>query len=322
MSGPAPAVAAVRVAVRRAVADLPADARIGVALSGGPDSLALAAAVAFERPGCVTALVVDQCWYDGSAAVCARAAAQAAALGAAAVVLAGPAPRQEAAARDARYAALLAAAEERGLAVVLLGHTADDQAETVLLALLRGSGARSLAGMPAVRDRFRRPLLDVPRSTTREACAAQGLTPYEDPANHDPSFGRVRVRELVATLGRDVTANLVRSARLLRADADLLDALAAETDVDHADGGLDAEKLGRLPDALRTRVLHRLAPGLTAAHVRAIDALVTDWHGQGAVALPGGDRVVRASGRIVVVGTIAVAKAAGDERRRDEHGAR
>jgi tRNA(Ile)-lysidine synthetase-like protein len=300
MSGPAPAVAAVRVAVRRGLVDLAAEARLGVALSGGPDSLALAAAAAFERPGCVTALVVDQHWYDGSAAVCATAAAQATALGADAVVLDGPAPRQEAAARDARYAALRTAAEERGLTAVLLGHTADDQAETVLLALLRGSGARSLAGMAAARGPFRRPLLDLSRETLSDACAAQGLTPHHDPANDDPSFARTRVRELVGTLGRDVTANLVRSARLLRADADLLDALADDADVEHPGGGLDVGKVTLLPDALRTRVLHRLAPGLTAAHVQAIDALVTDWHGQGGVALPGGDRVVRASGRIWV----------------------
>lgn len=293
-------MAAVRLAVRRGVADLSPDARIGVALSGGPDSLALAAAAAFACPGRVTALVVDQHWYEGSAGACARAATQAAALGADAVVLDGPASRQEAAARDVRYAALAAAAEERGLQTVLLGHTADDQAETVLLALLRGSGARSLAGMPSVRGRFRRPLLELTRVTTRGACTAQGLTPYDDPANEDPSFARTRVRTLVATLGRDVTANLVRTARLLRADADLLDALAAESDVEHAEGGLDVAKLALLPDALRTRVLHRLAPGLTAGHVQAIDALIIDWHGQGGVALPGGDRAVRASGRIRV----------------------
>ncbi|HEY5335605.1 MAG TPA: tRNA lysidine(34) synthetase TilS [Mycobacteriales bacterium] len=301
MTGPAPSVATVRVAVRRGLADVPAGVRIGVALSGGPDSLALTAAAAFERSGCVTALVVDQHWYDGSAEACALAADQATALGADAVVLDGPAPRQEAAARDARYAALAAAAEERSLATVLLGHTADDQAETVLLALLRGSGARSLAGMAAVRGPFRRPLLDLTRQDTRDACAAQGLTPYDDPANDDPAFARTRVRELVATLGRDVTANLVRTARLLRADADLLDALASDTDVGHPDGGLDVEKLALLPDALRTRVLHCLAAGLTSVHVQAIDGLITDWHGQGGVSLPGGDRVVRASGRIVVV---------------------
>ncbi|HEX7355759.1 MAG TPA: tRNA lysidine(34) synthetase TilS [Mycobacteriales bacterium] len=312
MSGPAPAVAALRVAVRRCLADLPGDAGIGVALSGGPDSLALAAAAAFERPGRVTALVVDQHWYDGSAHACATAAERVRDVGAHAVVLDGPAPRREAAARDARYAALAAAAEEYDLATVLVGHTADDQAETVLLALLRGSGARSLAGMPAARGLFRRPLLEVTRETTRAACAAQGLAPLHDPANDDRSFARTRVRELAATLGRDVTANLVRSARLLRADADLLDALAADADVDHRDGGLDAGKLAALPAALRTRVLHRLAPGLAAAHVDALDSLVTDWHGQGPVGLPGGVRVVRASDRIWLDGR------ASDEPERDD----
>lgn len=300
--GPAPAVAAVRVAVRRSLTDLPDDAPVGVALSGGADSLALLAAAAFERPRRVTALVVDQHWYEGSRAAADRAAAAACALGAAAVVLDGPAPRDEAAARAARYAVLDTAADEGGLAAVLLGHTADDQAETVLLALLRGSGARSLAGMAPVRGRFRRPLLDLPRSATRAACEAQGLTPYDDPANDDPTFARTRVRQLLATLDRDVTANLARTAGLLRADADLLDALArdAAAGAAHPDGGLDAQALARLPQALRTRVLHGLVPGLNAAHVEALDALVTDWHGQGPVALPGGAAASRTSGRITV----------------------
>ena len=306
--GPPPPVAAVRVAVRRCLTDLP-DEPVGVALSGGADSLALLAAATFERTAPVTALVVDQHWYDGSRAAADRARDAASALGATAVVLDAPAPRDEAAARDARYAALEAAADGRGLAAVLLGHTADDQAETVLLALLRGSGARSLAGMAPVRGRFRRPLLDLPRRVTRAACAAQGLVPYADPANADPAFARTRVRELLGTLGRDVSANLVRTARLLRADADLLDALALEAAAGaaHPAGGLDAVVLARLPEALRTRVLHGLAPGLTAAHVAALDALVTDWHGQGAVGLPGGAEAVRTSGRIAV-----------DERVRDE----
>ncbi len=299
MTGPAPAVAATRAAVRRALVDLDPEAPVGVALSGGTDSLALLAATAFER-GAVTALVVDQHWDPASATACADAAATARGLGADAVVLDAPAPRDEAAARAARYAALDAAAARLGLAVVLLGHTRDDQAETVLLGLARGSGARSLAGMSAVRGIYRRPLLELDRATTADACAAQRLAPRHDASNDDPGFARVRVRLAMATLadalGHDVGRNLATTARLLRDDADLLDALAADV----ADP-CDVETLAALPAALRGRLLHRLAPGLTAAHVAALDALVTCWHGQGPVALPGGAVGVRRSGRIAVV---------------------
>ncbi len=302
MTGPDPAVAACRLAVRRSLADLDPSAPVGVALSGGPDSLALLAAAAFERPA-VVALVVDQTWYAGSRAVCETAAEAARGLGADAVVLDGAAPREEAAARTARYAALDAAAGERGLAAVLLGHTRDDQAETVLLALARGSGARSLAGMAPVRGHYRRPLLGLDRTSTVRACAAQGLTPYADPANSDPAFARNRVRAAMGTLadalGRDTAAlatSLATSARLLRDDADLLDRLA-----DEVTDPCDVAVLAALPPALRGRLLHRLVPGLTAAHVDALDALVTRWHGQGPVALPGGVGAVRRSGRIAVV---------------------
>jgi tRNA(Ile)-lysidine synthase len=299
VSGPAPAVAACRLAVRRSLAGLAPSATVGVALSGGPDSLALMAAAAFERMH-VVALVVDQAWSADSRAVCQGAAALARGLGADAVVLDGPAPREEAAARDARYAALAAAADHRGLAAVLVGHTRDDQAETVLLGLARGSGARSLAGMAPVRGIYRRPLLGLDRATTVAACTAQGLTPYADPANADPAFTRSRVRAamgtLAAALGRDVTTGLATSARLLRDDADLLDRLADEV----ADPW-DVAVLAALPPALRSRLLHRLATGLTAVHVEALDALVPRWHGQGPVGLPGGVEAVRRSGRIAVV---------------------
>lgn len=308
MSGPHPAVAAVRLAVRRALADMPVGTRCAVAFSGGADSLALLAAATFERPGGITALVVDQRWHVGSVAATDTAAAVAERLGAHAEVLVAPAPRVEAAARAARYAALDDAAVRLDIPVVLLGHTCDDQAETVLLALARGSGARSLAGMASRRDRYRRPLLEVGRATTLAACAAQGLEPYVDPANADRAFARVRVRQtampaLAAALGHDVAVNLSRTARLLRDDADLLDRLAAAAAADcaHSAGGLDVAALRDLPPALRRRVLHGIAPGLTSFHVDALDCLVTDWHGQGPVALPSGIRAQRTSGRIHLV---------------------
>jgi tRNA(Ile)-lysidine synthase len=302
VSGPPPATAAVRVAVRRSLRGV--DGPVAAAVSGGADSLALAAALAFERPGSA-ALVVDHGLQGGSADVAAHAAGQCRALGLEAHVLpadvhpsgdGGP----EGAARTARYAALDEAADGQGLAAVLLGHTLDDQAETVLLGLARGSGPRSLGGMAPVRGRYRRPLLGLDRATARAACADAGLAPWHDPHNADPSYARVRVRTQVLpvleqALGPGVAAALARSARLLREDAEALDALTPDTD--------DVAVLAALPVALQTRALKRWAErtcgaAVTAAHVAALRALVDDWHGQGPVALPGGVRVRRDGPRL------------------------
>lgn len=301
-------MAAVRTAVRRSVTDLPAGARVLVACSGGADSLALAAATAFWAPrlGLVaSAVVVDHGLRPDSAAVAARAAGACEELGlpgsvvAVRVEAAGQGP--EAAARDARHRALAEAAAAADAVAVLLGHTRDDQAEQVLLGLARGSGARSLSGMPPRRELLRRPLLGVPRETTRAACDASGLRPWEDPANSDPAFARSRVRHRVlpvleAELGPGVAAALARTAEQLRQDADALDALAAEllARASAPDGSLDAEVLAAAPSALRSRVLRAWLVGggspagtLGREHVVRCEALLVDWHGQGPVHLPG-----------------------------------
>jgi tRNA(Ile)-lysidine synthetase-like protein len=247
VSADRPASAAVRAAVRTCLADLDPGERVLVALSGGPDSLALLAAtvrVAEEQGLVCSTLVVDHGLQEGSVAVAARAAGQARTLGCARVaVRAVQVDRSpgsgglEAAARDARYSALLAAAaEDPPAAAVLLGHTADDQAETVLLGLARGSGTRSLAGMAAVAGLLRRPLLDLPRALVARAAAEEAgddprLEPWTDPHNADRAHARVRVRTealpvLEACLGPGVVEALVRTARLARADADALDAWA------------------------------------------------------------------------------------------------
>ena len=300
MTGPPPATAAVRVAVRRCVAGL--DGPVAAAVSGGADSLALAAALAFERPGSL-ALVVDHGLQVGSAEVAARAAALCRDLGLEPHVLTaapgGGGGGPEGAARATRYAALDAAVGELGLTAVLLGHTLDDQAETVLLGLARGAGARALAGM-AHRPPYRRPLLGVERATTHAACAEMGIVPWQDPHNDAPAYARVRVRTRVlpvleAELGPGIAAALARSAAQLREDADALDALTPDTD--------DVAELAALPAALRTRALKRWAErqcgsAVTSAHVDALRALVEDWRGQGAVALPGGVQVMRRDGRL------------------------
>ncbi len=223
----------------------------------------------------------------------------------------------EAAARDARYAALDAAAERHGAAAVLLGHTRDDQAETVLLGLARGSGTRSLSGMAVTSGtdgRYRRPFLDVDRQTARKACLMQSLPVWDDPHNNDPAYTRSRLRHeglpaLEKALGKGVVEALARTAQLSRDDADALDAWAADAEAAVFDdaGTMDVAALYALPPAVRRRVLRRAviaagspAGSLFARHIEEVDRLITAWRGQGAINLPGRVGVRRQGGRLVI----------------------
>jgi len=316
LTGPPRAVAELRSAVRPGLRSKPQP--VLVACSGGADSVALAAALAFEgraagvRVGGVT---VDHGLQPGSAERADRTAELLRGLGLDPVLFCradvatdgGP----EAAARTARYAVLADAAQAHG-ARIALGHTLDDQAETVLLGLGRGSGPRSVAGM--VEERVAggvtwwRPLLAVRRATAREACADQGLPVWDDPWNADPAYTRVRLRAhalplLEEVLGGGVAPALARTAAQLREDLDALDDLAAAQprDVD-----LRVDGVAGLPAALRRRVLRlwlidRAVPDLQAVHLAAVDALLVRWRGQGRVYLPGGAGVVRASGTLVLL---------------------
>jgi tRNA(Ile)-lysidine synthase len=312
-----PPVAAVRGAVRAPLAGLVPGDLVLAACSGGQDSLALAAALAFVAPRAglrAGAVTVDHGLQEGSAARAASVAATLRDLGLdpvrlVTVSVAGPGG-PEAAARAARYAALEKAAADTGAVAVLLGHTLDDQAETVLLGLARGSGPRSLAGMPPRRGLFVRPLLGVRRSVTAAACAALGLQPWADPHNADRRFARVRVRldalpALEAALGPGVAEALVRTADQLRDDAEVLEQIAA-SERERDDCPMSAASLAVLPGAVRTRVLRSAAleagcpaGALTAGHVGRIEELVTDWHGQRGVDLPGGVRAARRSGEVL-----------------------
>ncbi|MGO1768307.1 MAG: tRNA lysidine(34) synthetase TilS [Microbacterium sp.] len=310
-----PAVAAVRLAVRDALEPFEGSgASVMVALSGGPDSLALAAATAHEAPklGLTAAsATVDHGLQDGSAEVAARASAQAADIGIAdrrvVRVRVGSDGGPEAAAREARYAALAEAASDAGAAAVLVGHTLDDQAETVLLGLARGSGSASLQGMAPRRIDERglawiRPLLGLRRADTRAFCAASALEPWDDPHNLDDGFARVRVRERVLPvlereLGPGVADALVRTAAQLREDeeafADMIDE-TIEDIVDPAEAGIAVSAAALLanPPAIRHRIIRLVAQSefgasLTRRQTLEVARLVTDWHGQGPIDLPG-----------------------------------
>jgi tRNA(Ile)-lysidine synthase len=329
--GPHPAVAQVRSAVRPALGT--SDQPVVVACSGGADSLALAAAVAFEAPRAgvqAGAVTVDHGLQSGSAARAEATAVLLRNLGLAPVsvvrVDVGRDGGPEGAARAARYAALATAARAQG-ATVALGHTLDDQAETVLLGLGRGSGPRSVAGMVEHRrtgdGTWWRPLLGVRRRTTRAACAALELPVWDDPWNTDPAYTRARLRTEVLplldeVLGGGVAPALARTANQVREDLDLLDDLAgAELDRLARDGGLPATEVAALPAALRRRVLRgwlraAAVPDLQAVHLSAVDALLVQWRGQGRVDLPGGSGVVRASGTLVVLPPGQLAAASDD----------
>ncbi len=319
----------VRRAVRDELPDVSRGATVLVASSGGADSLALAAAAAWVgRRGRfrTVGVTVDHGLQGGSAARARAAAAWLTTFGLDRVEVVhvdgspgGSGP--EGNARAARYRALDAAAGRHGAVAALLGHTLDDQAETVLLGLARGSGARSLSGMPRRSGLYRRPLLGVHRATVR-AAVPSGVEPWDDPHNADPAYARARTRHRVlpvleAELGPGVAGALARTADLFRADADALDDDAAtalraavinrdslaperyQNPDDHR-AGYDVRQLARLPEAVRRRVLRlaTIAAGspptdLTAAHVAAVDALVTSWRGQTGIDVPGGLRAVR-----------------------------
>ncbi len=319
-----PAVAEIRLAVRTALADLPEGSTVVVAVSGGADSLALAAATAFEaakRGVRATAVTVDHGLQDGSAEVAAETARVAGRLGLETLVVrvevdgdGGP----EAAARDARYRALQDAAGDIGARAVLLGHTLDDQAETVLLGLARGSGATSLQGMAPEREdedglRWLRPLLGVRRETTCAFCAAAELQPWDDPHNTDDRYTRVRVRRhvlpvLEAQLGPGIAEALARTAEQLREDAEAFDEMIHETIediVEHAEAGISVSvaALAANPAALRNRIIRlvvdsEFGASLSRAQTIEVARLVTDWSGQGPIDLPG-CAAVRQGGRIV-----------------------
>jgi tRNA(Ile)-lysidine synthase len=307
-----PSIAAVRGGVRRTLAELDAAApqqpTVLVACSGGADSLALLSATVFEGHKLdvrVIGVTVDHGLQEGSAAHAARVVAQMASMGvdetaAARVTVESEGRGTEAAAREARYAVLDQMTEHFGASLVLLGHTRDDQAETVLLGLTRGSGGRALAGMRRAFDSYRRPLLDVGRDETVTACQVEGIEFWEDPHNADPVYTRSRVRHRVLPLledelGPGVAATLARTADQLREDVELLDELAAAAYAEvRSSDGVDASSLSGRPPAVVHRALRLAAldAGAPAAelfrvHVLALAALLGPQPRPGEVQLPG-----------------------------------
>ena len=306
-----------RNAVRPFLENLTAGDCALVAVSGGADSLALAYVLIKEAPDLainLIAVTVDHQLQSGSADQAAKVQVELKAMGYQEVIIEKVSVKEEsgleADARAARYAALDAIAKAYGATQIFLGHTRDDQAETVLLGLARGSGTRSLSGMAVLNGKYARPFLQLTREQIVAACNEVGLKPWSDPHNENAKFSRVRVRNSVlpvmeSEIGPGIAAALARSAAILRDDADALDEMAQAviSRVDLKD--LDCAALAELPRAIRSRVLRAAiylagAPGgsLSADHLSAVESLVTSWHGQGEVSLPGGVKVARISGRL------------------------
>ena len=310
----------IRLAVRRELEDLNAGDTVIVAASGGADSSALAAAL---LPECetkaikVVALIIDHSLQKNSADVAHQAKKELTKIGYENIEI-----RKinveitdgiEASARRARYVALNDVMRQHNAVAIFMGHTKDDQAETVLLGLARGSGTRSLSGMAQRIDNYRRPLLSITRAQTEAACEEAGMKFWRDPHNQSMEFTRVRVRENVLPMmekeiGPGIADALVRSAKLLRDDADALDHLANEFFQGIDPSEIEVSELARLPRAVRTRVLRRAiyalgapAGSLTAEHIAPVEALISDWHGQGESSLPGGVKAMRISGRLSLV---------------------
>jgi tRNA(Ile)-lysidine synthase len=311
------AIVEIRSAVRAHLQQLEAGDTFLVAVSGGADSLALAYALKKEsEPLALQAIAVtiDHQLQSQSTAVAEKTSEQLRSFGYTEVLIekvdVSTESGIEAGARDARYQALSSIAKKLNAARVFLGHTRDDQAETVLLGLARGSGTRSLSGMAIENGIYLRPLLAITREQTEKACKEIDVEYWNDPHNINAEFSRVRVREEVLPimeekLGPGIAAALARSARLLRDDADALDDIATSAMDSMNLADLDATALAELPRAIRSRILRSAiyaagAPtgSISAEHVAAIEALVTSWHGQGALSLPGGVKVERISGRL------------------------
>jgi tRNA(Ile)-lysidine synthase len=310
------AVPAVRNAVRIWLENYEAGDTILVAVSGGADSLALAHALSVESKEYVISVIgvtIDHQLQEQSGAQAEKVKLQLIEFGVDCVIKKVTVDIKdglEASARTARYEALQEVAKEKNAVAVFLGHTRDDQAETVLLGLARGSGTRSLSGMAHHNGLYIRPLLEITRIQNEQYCEELKLQYWSDPHNQNPEYSRVRVRNdalpaLEKSIGPGIAEALARSAQLLRDDADALDHWAKREEI-HLDlADLDCAHLESLPRAIRTRIIRTAvyaagAPAgmVTLEHVSAVEALISAWSGQGALNLPGGVKVERISGRL------------------------
>jgi tRNA(Ile)-lysidine synthase len=311
------AIVSIRNAVRPHLQNLEPGEPFLVAVSGGADSLALAYALLLEakplalRP---IAITIDHQLQKDSHLQAEKVKKQLGEMGYVHIfiekVLVVPQSGLEADARNVRYKAFAKKSQEEKATKVFLGHTSNDQAETVLLGLARGSGTRSLSGMAEVNGIYIRPLLSLSRDITEQACKECNLDFWSDPHNKDTKYSRVKIRHevipyLEENLDPGISGALIRSASLLRDDGDALDLWADKEAKALNLLDMECDYLASLPRAIRTRILRLaaleagVAPGtLTFEQIGAMEALISRWNGQGEVSLSGGVKVARISGRL------------------------
>lgn len=309
---------ALRAAMQRQRQDHP---QFIIAVSGGPDSLALAAAAAAEKLD-ASVVSIDHGLQEGSREVSERAIAQVRQWGLDGEVVPVTVAKEsakdsvkdsaeqslEAAARHARYQTLGEIAGDRP---ILLAHTGDDQAETLLLGLLRGKASAMREVSDYQGHTLLRPLLPIRREHTVGACTELGVAAWNDPHNADVAFRRVAIRRRVLPLldeivGGDASAPLMQAAELIREDEDYLQQLAAlphESGATPEPPSLEIAALGPRPLARRAiaEFLHRHGAQVTARTLAASIALIDDWHGQGAVSVGNRLELARQTGKLVLL---------------------
>ena len=268
-----------------------------VGCSGGPDSLALLAFAVVLGLEPVAVHVDHGIRPDAGdeAGFVARCAARLSATFRSERVVVDPGPNLEARARVARYDALERARRAVAATAILVGHTADDQAETVVLNLLRGSGSSGLGAMAPRRGDVVRPMLDLRRADTEAVCAVIGLVPLADPMNEDVAHRRVWIRRevlpmLAAGSGRDLVPVLARQAEILRSESDELDRQAAAAWP--GAGAPLAAVLADLPVVLARRAV-RLWAGRPVPSYAEVERVLAVARGSARAAQLAGGRTVR-----------------------------
>lgn len=311
----------VRNSLRKALEGLPDGSPIGVGVSGGADSLALLLGLTTlykgDKARLVHVVTVDHGLQPVTAQVSERVAALAESYGfhshVERIVVDMNRNSLEDAARDARYEAFRKNIEEYNLGAFLIAHTKNDQAEQVLLGLLRGSGTKSVSGMPNSRDVFIRPLLtSVSRGETKKVCVENNVEFWSDPENDSDDYSRVVIRKLLHEIstktGQDLIDPLVRTASIAKDDNDALEFYADNLYQSAQTADWSVDVLMTAPKAVRSRVLkkkilslHVPSENVTWEILQRVESLLSDWRGQGEVTLACGHSVSRKNNRIIFI---------------------
>lgn len=308
-----------RNAIKSALSTVSKDANVGLGVSGGADSLALLIALSTlykgDRASQVHVVSIDHQLQEITSQISQQVATLANNFGFTTHIIPIDIPETgngaEADARTARYSAFDTIITDHNLEAFLIGHTKSDQAEQVMLGLLRGSGTRSISGIPERRGVFVRPFLNVlNRAETQKVCNENLVTYWCDPHNDSTDYNRVNIRKLIketeTVTGQNIVEPLVRTAKISTEDADALDfyATVAYDTIVSSDWNIDT--LLTVPVAIRKRVYRNKLISLNIATdkvsfdaLASIETLISDWHGQKVNNITSNLMVTRVDNRIV-----------------------